>query len=379
LTTLYGAKTTDYSLGGPLSPTEVEDLAARAVLQDEADDVVTLVTDRPDEFGGIYFDQSRGGLDVTIQVLGTTPPDLIERARQMVPSGMGIEVQTVEHSWADLEAATTASLDSAGVVMAAPDVKHNRIDVELKPGMRFGATKVHGVTAKVHHGRGLETAACASDTTCTPYRGGIEIVVGGNELCTWGFYGTRGTATKFVVTAGHCGTLGASAKHNGILVTTSTGIKTNTYDNASYADSDAAIAPVAGSTKAVTPFNTVYVSPTNTARPITATRSTANQQVGDTVCFAGTVSGGKCGTIQQTGMTAILDRDADGKRLTTHKLIKTTRSGTGGDSGGPVYYLNTAYGLITAIDTSDGNKVVYNAIREAEFDAAFDTCTTAAC
>jgi hypothetical protein len=62
-----------------------------------------------------------------------------------------------------------------------------------------------------------------------------------------------------------------------------------------------------------------------------------------------------------------------------YDLVRMDKTTADGDSGGPALYGGKAYGIVTAKDPNNGNKMVYSAINEVESTLGVYTCTTAAC
>lgn len=378
---LFVADDTDYSFGGPLAPSELDDLRARAELREDAAPLVDLVTGSPEEFGGLYFTQSNGRLELTVLTTPETSAAAVEAAKKSVPAELSTEFVQVSHTWADLlkaQGAVEEQRAKLGLRSVWPDPKTNGLGVVLTPGSSAETTtELVDVPVSIEYGEGLAVAACSTRTACTPYRGGIKIE-SPNMFCTWGFYGTAGSAAKYLITAGHCAKLGQYEKHNGVTVTTSAGVDRNTFDyDDGWGYSDSLRAHVAGSPNAVTPFNRIYAA-TN-AKSITGTRATGSQQVGDPVCFAGYATNAeRCGTIEQINISDTLTR-FDGKPLIVFQQIRMSRVAASGDSGGPVYNGSIAYGTVTAVDTSHSNHMVYSAIRNVEDELLLTVCITSAC
>lgn len=212
------------------------------------------------------------------------------KARSLTPQGMPMTVRMVDFATSDLEKASQALIanrDSLGLKTVWPNTKANRLSAILSPGSSaLAAQQVSDAPVDVTFGEGLSPVSCTSRSACTPYRGGIRIVdVPPHEACTWGFYGTRGLAAKYIITAGHCGRRGYALSHNG--VTFSDPADRNVFDEVTSSNSDSMTAHVLGSPNAVSPFNTIYVSSTDKSHAITATKSNDSQTVGTPVCFFG--------------------------------------------------------------------------------------------
>ncbi|MEJ2737942.1 MAG: hypothetical protein P8189_31035 [Anaerolineae bacterium] len=93
-------------------------------------------------------------------------------------------------------------------------------------------------------------------------------------------------------------------------------------------------------------------------RYIYSTKSRSSQSEGESVCKYGTTTGGSCGTIESKYFRPI-GGDAPPNATATYIWVTDCPCG-GGDSGGPVFWNNTAYG--TLIATTDGTDCVYMAV-----------------
>ena len=207
--------------------------------------------------------------------------------------------------------------DELQINEVAVNVVDNNVQLVLAPTANASlADDVAGVPAAISFGPGPQAATCTNSSSCTPYRGGIGIFSPQvNQFCTWGFYGTRGAAAKYLVTAGHCAEVGDTETHLQVQVTD--GVDRNTFDAGRLsANSDSMTAHVRGSTNAVSPFNTIYVNGTDKAHPIVSKKTTIAQHVGDPVCFEGGATGTNlCGTIEAVSLGYGLQRPSDGRVL----------------------------------------------------------------
>ena len=146
----------------------------------------------------------------------------------------------------------------------------------------------------------------------------------GISTCTTGFTVRNSAGARGVSTAGHCGN---SQSLSGYALTFRGEAYSGSYDvqwhNAS------------GHTYP----NTIKVS--TSTRSITATRSRGSQTVGSQVCKQGKTTGYTCGTISTTSYCA------SGACTWVRVAGNGTNLSEGGDSGGPWFSGNTAYGSHT--------------------------------
>jgi hypothetical protein len=202
-----------------------------------------------------------------------------------------------------------AGIPSAGQV----DVRANRAEVHVLRGRAAAARAVLGEgdasVVEVDHLPQEEIAMY----------GGLAI-----STCTTGFTVYNSSGTRGVSTSGHCGN---SQSLSGYSLTFRGEAYSGSYDiqwhNAS------------GHTWP----NTIKVG--SGTRSITGTRSRANQTVGSQVCKQGKTTGYTCGTISTTSYCA------SGACTWVRVAGNGTNLSEGGDSGGPWFSGNTAYGSHT--------------------------------
>lgn len=202
-----------------------------------------------------------------------------------------------------------AGIPSAGGV----DVRANRAEVHVLRGRSADARGLLGAedaaVVEVDHLPKEEIAMY----------GGLSI-----STCTTGFTVVSSGGTRGVSTAGHCGN---SQTLSGIALT---------FRGESYSGSyDVQWHNAAGNTYP----NTIKVS--TSTRAITATRSRTSQTVGSQVCKQGKTTGYTCGTI------ATISYCASGACTWVQVAGNGTNLSEGGDSGGPWFSGNTAYGSHT--------------------------------
>lgn len=202
-----------------------------------------------------------------------------------------------------------AGIPAAGEV----DVRANRAEVHVLHGRAAAARAVLGAQ---------EAAVVEVDhlpqEEISMY-GGLAI-----STCTTGFTVRTSSGTRGVSTAGHCGN---TQSLSGYALTFRGEAYSGSYDiqwhNAS------------GHTFP----NTIKVG--SSTRSITGTRTRANQTVGSQVCKQGKTTGYTCGTISTTSYCA------SGACTWVRVAGNGTNLSEGGDSGGPWFSGNTAYGSHT--------------------------------
>ena len=202
-----------------------------------------------------------------------------------------------------------AGIPSAGAV----DVRANRAEVHVLRGRSAAA---RGVLAE---GEVSVVEVDHLPTEEISMYGGLPI-----STCTTGFTVRNSAGTRGVSTAGHCGN---SQTLSGYALTFRGEAYSGSYDiqwhNAS------------GHTYP----NTIKVS--SGTRSITGTRSRTSQTVGSQVCKQGKTTGYTCGTI------STISYCASGACTWVRVAGNGTNLSEGGDSGGPWFSGNTAYGSHT--------------------------------
>lgn len=201
-----------------LTAAEEADLDARAVLQEQLDDVAALADANGVRLGGTWLDQRAGGghgFVVMVAFVGSIDPDLMSAFAAAAPSGTNIKPTLVKHSMSDLEAL-------ADKAWALAETNLNITGVSLAP--QRNAVLVHTVDgrlpAELADSAGYEAAVggnqeigCRTAFRCLlrPYRGGMEIqdkytkdngTVGWEE-CTSAFTVKRSNGTYALLTAAH--------------------------------------------------------------------------------------------------------------------------------------------------------------------------------
>lgn len=202
-----------------------------------------------------------------------------------------------------------AGIQSAGGV----DVRANRAEVHVLRGRSASA-------------RGLITEGDASVVEVDHLPQEEISMYGGLSItgCTSGFTVRNSAGTRGVSTAGHCGN---SQTLSGVALT---------FRGESYSGSyDVQWHNASGHTYP----NTIKVS--TSTRAVTGTRSRTSQTVGSQVCKQGRTTGYTCGTI------STISYCASGACTWVRVAGNGTNLSEGGDSGGPWFSGNTAYGSHT--------------------------------
>jgi streptogrisin C len=171
-----------------------------------------------------------------------------------------------------------------------------------------------------------------------------QSVRGGSALsdCTSGFVVANTAGTRGFVTAAHCGNTESYSDFDG--TSTSTTFQSETFD----ADQD-----FQWHTTPLTEVPEFYADLTTSARVLTGKRLRSSTAVGNTACHRGKTSGYSCGSVQSTTFQPTYTGACNGFTCTS-TYISVTGSGlacAGGDSGGPWFNGQTAFGLHKAGDS----------------------------
>lgn len=171
-----------------------------------------------------------------------------------------------------------------------------------------------------------------------------------SPVCTTGFSVLDNNGNRGVTTAAHCGGVGTGASYQGSQLPLMGERHELNYDVQWHTTPGFDVENWA--------YDGLYDTSTPAYRTITQTRSRNFQAIGEWVCKYGRSTGLDCGEIVAKDVVGL---DANGQPTLAPTFIRIYRAGVTmglqGDSGGPVYYNNIAYGIIHA--GSGGNDVVY--------------------
>ncbi|WP_252509279.1 S1 family peptidase [Acinetobacter colistiniresistens] len=164
-----------------------------------------------------------------------------------------------------------------------------------------------------------------------------------SSYCTSGFGIKNSAGTRFITTAGHC---------DNNLKDMDSGVALNFVNEARNANQDVQWHSVTSGNTVVPEF---YADSQTTPRTLTGRRTRASTTQGDNVCHQGKTTGYSCGYVAQTNYAPTYSNACNGQTCNPVWVrVKGTASGTGngtlkcyqGDSGGPVFASQTAFGLL---------------------------------
>lgn len=248
---------------------------------------------------------TRGGEETIRPYL---PPELagivrVERARFTLQQ---LE-RRLEAGYARVRA---AGIEAAGAV----DLRANRAEVHVQRGRSAAA---RGLVAE-DAGTAVVEVDHLPREEITMY-GGLPI-----STCTTGFTVRNSAGTRGVSTSGHCGN---SQSYSGYALTFMGQAYTGSYDIQWHRRTGDSYT------------NTIRVG--SGTRSITGTRGRTSQTVGSSVCKQGKTTGYTCGTI------STISYCASGACTWVRVAGGSVNLSEGGDSGGPWFSGNTAYGSHT--------------------------------
>lgn len=258
-----------------------------------------------------------------------------------------VEEASAVVSLAELESelARFRSVEPTVPFNASINVTENRVDIYVASPAAFNDFLSRTNAAPPAH----------SAITYVPGLGGpASDIYGGLPItgCTAGF-GIRknGATTRGIVTAGHCGN---TQSYAGSSLPYQSGLYSGADDEQWHT------AP------AFTVRNRIRYASDGSTRSITSRVGRDSTAVGTTLCKYGTTTGYDCGTVVSKTFTPGWVPYALPYYMQVHNCCGSDLS-TGGDSGGPVFWNNAAYGIIEGwYGTEAASDLIYTAINFVE-------------
>lgn len=392
--------------GVPLTQSETAELARRVEIQNQLGEAaIWAAANATDVYGGMWIDQSRGGLPVVM--LSKDAVAARDGIVGRVPDGINLEFREVQRSQAELEktrdeinqAWLAGSLKPIPIVSTGIDTTTNTVLVGLEqhsPDWEAVLTEQFSVGLTFREdssGSVFDTNNCYSD--CAPPRvGGIGMfnVSHPTFKCTTGFVVKVTTGTDYfgVITAGHCfvvavGDRGTNdvwrhARTDGTIVTLGTVVADTWYE-----DEDADVGLLRAASPPTSHRNDIVVDANKTYRNITHIAENAEQVIGDAICRFAWRTGLHCGVISVRDVTRVVSTAGVASYHIDHQW-EVNFDADGGDSGGPYFQGLTAYGIHA--DSPDGvtaGRGWYSTLAWARatynvrHSVLWDYCTTSAC
>jgi streptogrisin D len=308
--------------------------AAPAPAPDPASATATLAATLDAQLGdrsaGTYVD-SAGKLVVTVT----------DAATAKAVTAAGATPRYVKHSGAALAAAhdaIAAKLTTPGTSFAVEPVS-NQLVVTADATVKGAA--LAAVRAMVAELGDAARLVVESGTLSTTISGGDAIYTGGSR-CSLGFNVRNSSGQQYFLTAGHCTNAGSTWTNGSVTLGTRAGssFPGNDYGIVRYTNTSIAKPGAVGS------------------QDIT---SAATPAVNSTVYRRGSTTGTRSGRVTALNATVNYPQGS------VSGLIRTTVCAQPGDSGGPLYYGTTGYGLTSggSGNCSTGGTTYFQPVTEA--------------
>lgn len=253
-----------------------------------------------------------------------------------------VDVKPATFSLEDLEAVQASARHLGRQVGVGVDsdinVKVNWVEVyAVNPGEL--ATRLAKVGVEFPAGAVVQRVRRLAQPEANIY-GGLPI-----STCTSGFSVQNGSGTRGISTAAHCSN---SQSYSGTALTYQSGDITGNQD-------------VQWHTAPGFTVTNQFESGIG-VRSCTATESRSTQAVGDFVCKNGKTTGYTCGSISSTTYAPSYVTSASSTFIRVNNDQGYADLSSGGDSGGPWFLSNTAYGTHSGSPGDDANDAIYMAI-----------------
>jgi hypothetical protein len=306
-------------------------------------------------FGGVWIDHANGGRVVVGDTGGSTA-SLGAMASRHALAGL-VTTKRVQFGLPSLTGAFTALSDglaaanaqAAQPISVALRTELNKVELAV-PSAPTANQRTYAAAAAAKYGPALrvvtrderpEALACPSRNACDrPLQGGVHIHAEDGTTCTGGF-NVQGGGRNWMLTAGHCLYYAGLDPWQYWLTKNSNG-SNRTFGGAVqywwYGGSlgrDFAIISIDNA--AENPQPTIFAS--SSGRSITGTSTAV---VGQYLCKGGQTSDYQCGDVTSTSVSATY---TDG--VTVRDMIRAGIYSCKGDSGGPAFLGNSAYGLLS--------------------------------
>ena len=284
-----------------------------------------------DRFGGAYLPD--GGSKLVVGVTDAAAADEVRQAGAE-PRIVGISERTLDAYKAKLDAAATSA--PRGITGWFVDVRTNAVTVVAKPGA-VSVARTFAVASGVPANAVTVQASTESPVPYIDVVGGNAYYIGSGSRCSIGFSVNGG-----FVTAGHCGTTGASTSQ-----------PTGTFRGSSFPGNDYAWVQVASG-------NTPIGAVNNYSGGRVSVAGSQDAAVGASVCRSGSTTGWHCGTIQARNSSVTYPQG------TVNGLIRTNVCAEPGDSGGSLLAGSQAQGVTSggSGNCSSGGTTYFQPVNE---------------
>lgn len=358
-------------LGIALSDAEYAEIMRRSDIQ-VASVKAHVYAETLSGFAGMYLDQNDGGKPVFLFV-GSQSIDR-QAILDKLPMGTEIRIEEARFTLADLEAiqgqviASEDRLSALGVavVSEAIDVKHNSVLVGVsgltdEKGSLIAKMVGPGVTLREDEASTFD-GCVDSWKDCFPLKGAVRVQEPNYSLgiCTAGFLMKRdGNSQISLSTAGHCfvssGGQGARWAHGDNQVLIGSASKNTWVENA-----NADVGFIMLDTEDFPADKNQLLYTTSPYVEVAIDSVDTNQTAGESVCRNGSTTGHTCGHIYAINVRHLsCYKDLQGVQYCVHinQTVEVDFDSTGGDSGGPTFWLGTAMGthIHSGLDSIQGS------------------------
>lgn len=372
----------------------IEEARMRAEWQNKAGELNDrLLANLPkDNFGGMWIDKNTDRVKIGVlngSKLGGSSRNIVSQEVSKSGLGQAVDYVSVEHSYSELQAANewiskisqdritktdwplqvglTPNTNQVLIHIPADETRQTEsltaVVAEIKS--RYG-----GMVATMTYDEPASDAAECNWWFCnSPLRGGVGIKgsAGGYEDgidCTAGFNAVGNSGTRYVVTAGHCAPAGSGWATETYNYTTK---KIGPVHDTLYGQNgiDAMIVKIREDTYNWDVMGKIlvrggdhglngYSPPSYNEDYDINGSSTSGSLVGERVCVSGAImggypvepNGGSCGAVHEVDINLTISG------ITSTKLVRAGLCVRGGDSGGPVFRLGKALGIVKGGDLS---------------------------
>lgn len=322
----------------------IDEALHRFHIQDVAGELdAELSVNEEKTFAGLWIEQSP-----EFRIVVQFTQDANQKIKPYITKELGdiLTVQTAKVSLADLQNNQIELISSLADLEIPAETEINIIENNIKlfiaeaDKMRFDNASRNGL---------LQFSDYIEILT-VPEMGKVEAnIYGGLPLsaCNTSFAVQNSQGLRGVTTAAHCAN---SLSYNGTTLTFQSEIKTGSYDVQWHTPPP------------YTVTNLIRISTTGTTRNITSTQPRSSQVVGGYVCKYGVTTGYTCGYISSKNFSS------SGVPNSAATFIRVNNTGSwndlssSGDSGGPWFLTNTAYGVHHGSPSDDPNDAIYMAV-----------------
>jgi hypothetical protein len=330
----------------PLTAEEAEEMHRRGRISPALDDLHVYIAEHPDDFGGVFIDNPRGGvvvLEVTEQAKATER----SQALDLIPGWIEHDTKVVQNSIGELDGTQEAINDLirkdddrvSDIVGIDHVIRENVLRIRVLPRSmdatrsflreRFGEHLL-----RFEQGGYDQGSACTDRKNCwqDPLRGGLYY---SPDACTTGFLVYTEGGTRRMLTAGHC-TIesGNDARYHDGHSLGKEG--PNSFYDGSY--SDLAVLNMASDEAQGMSGHVIYR--TNSDKSYSISAQDGPSTLGEPLNMAGQKSGSTWGEVISVNHTS---NWGGGFYLFYMKVGDYEHAA--GDSGAPVVYDHTAVGV----------------------------------